>query len=54
MVGLALTDKQWGSFLEWLYKTHSITKDWIPDKISIQLWEEYRVSASHPSRAKQK
>ncbi len=37
-----MTDKTWVKFLEWLYKTHSLTKDWTPSKISIELWEEYK------------
>ncbi len=34
----------WQKFLEWLYKTHAVTKDWTPDKTSIQVWEEFRSS----------
>ena len=37
-----MTDKEWDKFLKWLYKAHSITRDWIPDKESIKLWEEYK------------
>lgn len=37
-----MNDKEWQAFLLWLYKTHSITKDWIPNRISIELWLEYK------------
>ncbi len=36
-----MTDKEWQEFLNWLYKTHLITRDWSPNKISIELWIEY-------------
>ena len=39
-----MNNKLWVKFLDWLYKAHSITKDWIPDKTSIELWEEFRSS----------
>ncbi len=39
---MMLVDKRWDRFLEWLYKTHAITRDWIPDRQSIKLWEEFR------------
>ncbi len=32
-----MTDEEWNKFLEWLYKAHQITKDWAPDKVSIEL-----------------
>jgi len=35
-------DKNWAKFLEWIYKTHSIVPDWKPNKVSIELWEEFR------------
>ena len=37
-----MTDKEWQEFLDWLYEAHSITKDWIPNKTSIELWLEYK------------
>lgn len=36
-----MTSAEWDDFLEWLYKTHSITKDYKPNRVSIELWEEY-------------
>ncbi len=36
-----MMDKLWQAFLEWLYKAHNITKDWTPNRTSIELWEEY-------------
>ncbi len=37
-----MNDKQWAEFLDWLYKTHSITKDWTPNRTSIEIWLEYK------------
>ena len=39
-----MNDKQWDKFLDWLYKAHSITKDWKPNRVSIELWQEYERS----------
>ncbi len=36
-----MIDKEWDKFLEWLYKTHQITKDWTPDRISIEFFLEF-------------
>ncbi len=37
-----MNDKQWQKFLDWLYKAHSISKDWIPNRTSIEVWLEYK------------
>lgn len=37
-----MNNKEWQKFLDWLYKAHSITKDWIPDKITAKLWCEFQ------------
>ena len=39
---MEITDEKWAKFLEWLYEAHSLTKDYVPDKMSIRLWEEYK------------
>ncbi len=37
-----MTDKEWGKFLDWLYKAHQVTTDYKPDRVSIDLWLEYK------------
>ena len=39
-----MKDKEWGKFLNWLYKAHALTYDWKPERISIELWLEYKVN----------
>ena len=37
-----MTAAEWEKFLEWLYNNHQISKTWEPNKVSIELWEEYK------------
>ena len=42
-----MKDTEWNSFLEWIYRVHNITKDWTPNRTSIELWKEYESGHSN-------
>ncbi len=45
-----MTEKEWQDFLTLQHALDKTTKDYTPNKISIELWEEYRASLSNSRR----
>jgi len=37
-----MTDKEWNKFLKWLKEAHHLSVIYTPNKMSVQLWEEYK------------
>ncbi len=42
-----VSNEEWNSFLEWLYKAHQLTRDCTPSRTSIELWKEYKNGLSN-------
>ena len=41
---MEITDKEWEKFLSFIVINHNISRDWMPQRTSIELWEEYKNS----------